>query len=79
MAPDQAKMDELSALAGAIEDRFGIELRVISGGNSANLDWATNNGGRVVRHNLANDPLAFAENDAVKQFLQLSGSAGSRS
>ncbi len=28
---------------------------------SADLDWATANGGRVVRHNLANDPLAFAE------------------
>jgi len=43
---------------------------------SADLDWATANGGQVVRHNLANEPLAFAENDAVKQFLQLSGSAG---
>jgi arsenite methyltransferase len=43
---------------------------------SADLDWATAKGGHVVRHNLANEPLAFAENDAVKQFLQLSGSAG---
>jgi arsenite methyltransferase len=43
---------------------------------SADLDWATANGGQVGRHNLANEPLAFAENDAVKQFLQLSGSAG---
>jgi arsenite methyltransferase len=43
---------------------------------SADLDWATGNGGQVVRHNLANEPLAFAQNDAVKQFLQLSGSAG---
>ena len=31
---------------------------------------------RVERHNLANDPLAFTNNDTVKQFLQLSGSAG---
>ncbi len=43
---------------------------------SADLDWAVANGGRVDRHNLANDPLAFANNDTVKQFLQLSGSAG---
>jgi arsenite methyltransferase len=43
---------------------------------SADLDWVTANGGRVARHNLANEPLAFAENDAVKQFLHLSGSAG---
>jgi arsenite methyltransferase len=43
---------------------------------SADSDWATTQGATVVRHNLANDPLAFAQNDAVKQFLQLSGSAG---
>ena len=43
---------------------------------SADVDWAAANGGRVERHNLANDPLTFANNDTVKQFLQLSGSAG---
>ncbi len=43
---------------------------------SADLDWVSGNGGAVVRHNLAHDPLALAENDAVRQFLQLSGSAG---
>ena len=43
---------------------------------SADLDWATANGGRVERHNLANDPQTFAHNDSVKRFLQLSGSAG---
>ncbi len=43
---------------------------------SADLDWAAANGGRVERHNLANDPLTFANNDTVRQFLQLSGSAG---
>jgi SAM-dependent methyltransferase len=43
---------------------------------SADLDWAAANGGRVQRHNLANDPLTFANNDTVKQFLQLSGSDG---
>ena len=40
------------------------------------MDWANARGGRVVRHNLANDPLAFAGNETVKAFLQLSGSAG---
>ena len=45
-------------------------------GFSADLDWAAAQGGRVERHNLANDPLAFANNDTVKAFLQLSGSAG---
>ena len=43
---------------------------------SADVDWATNAGGRVVRRNLASEPLAFAENDAVKALLHLSGSAG---
>lgn len=40
--PDAAKMAELSALATAIEARFSISLDVVSGGNSANLDWAFN-------------------------------------
>ena len=43
---------------------------------SADLDWATAHGGQVTRHNLANDPLAFAGNDTVRQFLQIAGSAG---
>jgi SAM-dependent methyltransferase len=43
---------------------------------SADVDWAVEHEGRVERHNLANDPLTFANNDTVKQFLQLSGSAG---
>lgn len=45
-------------------------------GFSAEVDWANSRGGRVVRHNLANDPLAFAGNDTVRHLLQLSGSAG---
>ena len=43
---------------------------------SADVDWATRNGSQVVRRNLASEPLAFAQNDAVRTFLQLSGSAG---
>ncbi len=39
VAPDADNMAELSALAESIEQTFGIHLRLISGGNSANLDW----------------------------------------
>ena len=28
---------------------------------TADLDWVASNGGTITRHNLANDPLAFAE------------------
>jgi predicted amino acid racemase len=40
IAPDARNMAELSALATSIEAALGIELAVVSGGNSANLDWA---------------------------------------
>lgn len=39
-APDITNMATLSALACAIEDAFGISLDIVSGGNSANIDWA---------------------------------------
>lgn len=40
IAPDARNMAELSALAGSLEQRFGIRLALVSGGNSANLEWA---------------------------------------
>lgn len=40
VAPDQHKMDELSRLAEQVEKVAGRPLLVVSGGNSANLDWA---------------------------------------
>jgi predicted amino acid racemase len=40
VSPDARNMAELSALAESIEARFGIELGTVSGGNSANLEWA---------------------------------------
>jgi predicted amino acid racemase len=48
-APDQQKMDELSSLAWELEAAFGVDLAVVSGGNSANLDWALGGGdpGRI--------------------------------
>lgn len=38
--PDAGNMAALSAHAAMIEQAFGITLDIISGGNSANLDWA---------------------------------------
>ncbi len=40
VAPDADNMAELSALATSIEATFGFVVDVVSGGNSANLDWA---------------------------------------
>jgi predicted amino acid racemase len=49
VAPDDRNMRELSESAAAIEARFGIGLRVVSGGNSANLEWlcSTDDVGRI--------------------------------
>ena len=46
VSPDVAKMAELSALAGAVEVAVGGDLDVVSGGNSANLQWAMSGEGR---------------------------------
>jgi arsenite methyltransferase len=40
---------------------------------SADVDWAKQNGAQVERFNLAQQPLSFAENPAVKSFLERSG------
>lgn len=37
--PNESKMNELSAIAIRVEKKFGIRLKVISGGNSANYHW----------------------------------------
>lgn len=37
--PDHKKMHELSELTNAIEQEFQINLKIISGGNSANYEW----------------------------------------
>ncbi len=42
IAPDTVNMAQLSALATSIESTFQVTLDVVSGGNSANLDWALN-------------------------------------
>lgn len=40
---------------------------------SADVDWAKQNGAQIERFNLAQQPLAFAENAVVKAFLERSG------
>lgn len=40
---------------------------------SADLDWAKQNGTQIERFNLAQQPMAFAENVVVKGFLERSG------
>lgn len=43
---------------------------------AADVDWARQNGARIERFNLAQQPLAFAENATVKAFLERSGQEG---
>jgi hypothetical protein len=43
---------------------------------SADMDFVRSRGGDVSRYNLASEPQAFADTDAVKAFLHIAGSAG---
>ena len=45
-------------------------------GFSADADWVKKQGGQIERFNLAQQPLAFAENSVVKKFLERSGQEG---
>jgi predicted amino acid racemase len=45
VVPDQRKMDALSDLVEEVETAIGERLTVVSGGNSANLDWALTSDG----------------------------------
>ncbi len=49
VVPDQSKMDDLSRLVEQVEDRVGRPMTIVTGGNSANLDWAlaTDDVGRI--------------------------------
>jgi thiamine pyrophosphate-dependent acetolactate synthase large subunit-like protein len=40
---------------------------------SADVEWAKQNGAQIERFNLAQQPMAFAANAAVKAFLERSG------
>jgi predicted amino acid racemase len=39
--PDEKKMGYLTSIATDIEEKFGLKLEFVSGGNSANYDWFT--------------------------------------
>ncbi|MBO3697893.1 alanine/ornithine racemase family PLP-dependent enzyme [Roseivirga sp. E12] len=41
--PDEIKMSQLSSIARSTEKKFGIKLKIISGGNSANYQWFKHN------------------------------------
>ena len=43
---------------------------------TADMAWLLEQGATITRHNLANDPLAFAHAEGVKKFLEIAGSAG---
>jgi len=43
---------------------------------TADMAWLLEQGAPITRHNQANDPLAFAHNEQVKNFLEIVGSAG---
>jgi len=47
--PDEEKMGYLSSLARGVEERFGLTLEFVSGGNSANYNWfmSTEDVGRI--------------------------------
>ena len=48
-----------------------VDQRLVS--FSADADWARQNGAQIERFNLAQQPMAFAANPAVKAFLERSG------
>lgn len=49
VSPDVRNMDVLSGLADSIETTLGVPVNIVSGGNSANIEWALScaNTGRV--------------------------------
>lgn len=51
----------------------GVEVDQALMSFAADVAWAKRNGAQVERFNLAQQPLAFAENPTVKAFLERSG------
>jgi len=51
----------------------GVEADQILITFAADADWAKQNGAKIERFNLAQQPMAFAENATVKGFLERSG------
>jgi hypothetical protein len=48
-----------------------VDARLVQA--AADIDWAKSQGARIERFNLAQQPLAFAQNEAVRGFLERSG------
>lgn len=51
----------------------GVEVDQALVSFAADVEWAKQNGAQIERFNLAQQPLAFAENETVKSFLKRSG------
>lgn len=51
----------------------GVDVDQALVGFSTDVDWAKQNGARIERFNLAQQPMAFAENTLVKGLLERSG------
>ncbi|MCX7098996.1 MAG: arsenite efflux transporter metallochaperone ArsD [Methylococcales bacterium] len=51
----------------------GVEVDQLLVDFSADVDWAKQNGADIERFNLAQQPMAFAENAVAKGFLERSG------
>lgn len=51
----------------------GVDVDQELVGFSADVDWAKQNGVHIERFNLAQQPMAFAENPLVKSYLERSG------
>jgi hypothetical protein len=51
----------------------GVDVDQELVGFSADVDWAKQNGAQIERFNLAQQPMAFAENSVAKAFLERSG------
>jgi AhpD family alkylhydroperoxidase len=54
----------------------GVDVDQALVGFSADVDWAKQNGAQIERFNLAQQPLAYAENTTVKIFLESAGQEG---
>jgi hypothetical protein len=51
----------------------GIDIDQVLVSFAANVEWAKQNGAKIDRFNLAQQPMAFAQNQTVKGFLGRSG------
>lgn len=54
----------------------GVEVDQALVGFAADVDWVKQNGAQIERFNLAQQPMAFAENATVKSLLESSGQEG---